>query len=414
MRVSAPSSAPRSPRVRRAAAGTLALAALAAPPAGATTAQLVWEYDFAAHVAENFSGTDGWSGGYGADPWTTAWFGEDRELNPRSDEGGGSWGSGQAIDNHMLATTRGPWRELAYEISLVQYDDDAAGIVFGYQNSSSFYLFFYTEGQMPGTGAGAETEGRGYFLYKVTGGTAVLLDDNSTARLGISTPGGAARYNRLRCEFERGHIRCAVNTASETGGFDSSMVVVEADDASFFPAGRIGVWSYQSGSGQGLTGFRDPKVWLLDTDEDGVVNDADCGITDPTVYPGAEDVADGVDNDCDGETDEDATDPGDDDTDPGDDDTDPGDDDTDPGDDDTDPGDDDTDPGDDDAAGDDDDAADDDAADDDAAPPGGDDDGLDPDFVPAACGCSQPVPAGGGAGALAALALLAVVCRRTR
>lgn len=47
-----------------------------------------------------------------------------------------------------------------------------------------------------------------------------------------------------------------------------------------------------------------------DEDGDGVKeytpdpNDADCNDADPDVYPGAEEVCDGVDNDCDGQADE--------------------------------------------------------------------------------------------------------------
>ena len=42
-----------------------------------------------------------------------------------------------------------------------------------------------------------------------------------------------------------------------------------------------------------------------DQDGDGHPVDEDCDDTDPTVFPGAEEVCDGVDNDCDGDVDDD-------------------------------------------------------------------------------------------------------------
>ena len=46
------------------------------------------------------------------------------------------------------------------------------------------------------------------------------------------------------------------------------------------------------------------RVYQTDYNGDGVEDAADCGPTNPDVYPGATEVCDGLDNNCDGSTDE--------------------------------------------------------------------------------------------------------------
>ncbi|MBN2800103.1 MAG: putative metal-binding motif-containing protein, partial [Deltaproteobacteria bacterium] len=57
-----------------------------------------------------------------------------------------------------------------------------------------------------------------------------------------------------------------------------------------------------------LAACRKEEPAFLDLDADGVTADLDCDDTDATVFPGAEERCDGLDNDCDAEIDEEAVD----------------------------------------------------------------------------------------------------------
>ena len=70
--------------------------------------------------------------------------------------------------------------------------------------------------------------------------------------------------------------------------------------------GDCGVWASGCGgkaSDLGLdTGEIDPSE--IDLDGDGSMSDVDCDDADATVYPGADEICDDLDNNCDGQVDE--------------------------------------------------------------------------------------------------------------
>ncbi len=59
-----------------------------------------------------------------------------------------------------------------------------------------------------------------------------------------------------------------------------------------------------------LVGAPEVHAHGADTDEDGWIDEVDCAIDDPEIYPGAEEICDDVDQDCDEEIDEEPCDEG--------------------------------------------------------------------------------------------------------
>lgn len=119
---------------------------------------------------------------------------------------------------------------------------------------------------------------------------------------------------------EAGAQNCAVPTiagqpAGDAGCHVFSLPVVDQDDDGF-PAGEDcddlnnqvfpGAPDVADGIDNDCDNLVDEDVVEIDADMDGFPASEDCDDTDPSVFPGAQDVADNIDNDCDGDVDEDA------------------------------------------------------------------------------------------------------------
>ena len=307
---------------------------------------VAYENDFDTYGESDFSGTDGWLSGYDDDAWSTR---RGDNIYASEDEGFGEWGSGDAIDNHLVYTGD-TWSDFTMDATLYVDDDDGAGFVFRYQDAENFYMVLFCGGSScPGTGDGDGTGFVGMRLYKVESGSATELDSSSTT-------------------YSRGDVQDVQIVASggaldiwfddDTNGvFDADDEVLSASDSAFSD-GMVGFYCYNCGEGDAGCAFDDLVVSVpvpedldhdgyvstgdggddcddgdasvhpdaperlngTDDDCDGLVDDGtdvydddgdgysedagDCADDDASVGPGANEVADGVDNDCDGETDE--------------------------------------------------------------------------------------------------------------
>ena len=91
----------------------------------------------------------------------------------------------------------------------------------------------------------------------------------------------------------------------EAGVSDSSGVVSASFDDLSPGSHYIVLSALDSEAGAGACGVAVTVVECLDGDADGVENcDGDCDDTEPTVYPGAPEIPDGLDNDCNGAVDD--------------------------------------------------------------------------------------------------------------
>jgi hypothetical protein len=284
---------------------TALLGLLLAAPAAAQDWIDEYEYDFAAHPAEDFSGTDGWVSGYNADRWTTAWFADYGEVNPTTDDSGGQWSGNGAINNHLCQEDEGPWRNASVEAQFIAMDDDALGLVIRKSASATFYLFFMSNHSMPPAGSGGESVyEEGAFLYRVEDGYA---DQVATSNTSYEVQGGNEwGYQRFRIEAVDDTIT-AYYADDESGPWTGGTEILSWTDPSPLPEGHVGLYSYNSGETNGNVGFRYPLVQLADSDSDGTPDDQE--------GTGDDDDDDTTDDDDDVSDDDDATDDDDDATD---------------------------------------------------------------------------------------------------
>ena len=261
----------------------------------------VYSYDFGSTDLEEFSGTDGWESGYSEDAWSTAWI--PGEVNPRTDDEGGSWSDPDPISNHLTQAEDEPWIDVAIEVQVRIVDLDTIGVVVRKWDDDSFYLFFMTLESAPSWGSGGGSmEGTGAYLYRVRNGNATRVAANENPEA-MFVPDADA-YQRLRMEMVGDTLRAYYDT-DLTGDWDPAAPLLSYTDDNPLSAGRIGLYAYNTGEGTlAEVGFRHPTVYLADSDDDGWANDRDCDPHHADVNPDATELCDdGIDNDCDGDVD---------------------------------------------------------------------------------------------------------------
>jgi hypothetical protein len=254
----------------------------------------------------SFSGTDGWLSGYDRDSWSTR---DSSGVYARTDDDGGTWGSGDALDNHLVQTERA-WSDFQLVVDTYQDDNDSIGVVFRFVDARNFYLFVLfgspswgNVAAAPGSGDGDPdllTSFAGSILYRVRDGRAEILDNSFLSYQ-------RAAWRKVRVTVE-GSTIAAQYDADGDNVFESTEAWLEAEDTSF-PEGSVGFYCYDNGGSDRACRFDNLVVSGLDADGDGQSPGlGDCADDDPTRFLGATETCDEMDDDCDGMIDDSAID----------------------------------------------------------------------------------------------------------
>ena len=247
---------------------TLALALLfAAPSASAQDLVEVFAYPFF-ESEDAYNGNDGWSGGYSEDEWLGYVGDFGTYVYSTTDDNGGSFGSGDAIDNWLVHDTISV-EDGAVVANIYCGDDDTMGLVFHHQGSGDYFLFTLTA-QSGGGGGGSSSpfdEGASSntaVLARISGGSAEVLD--------VQSFGYANQLVKIGLSFNDGVVT-GWYWDDYTAGFEDVSDTLSADSESV-GAGSAGFYAYDVGGNDGAF-FGTPQVFAFDDDSDGVIDDLD-------------------------------------------------------------------------------------------------------------------------------------------
>jgi hypothetical protein len=247
--------------------------------------------NFDAYTTTSFSGTTAWVSHYSSDPWSTYFF---DGVYAKTDDDGGTWGSGGAADNHLVYTSDS-WEDFSFWATLYQGDDDTIGLVFRYQDASNFYAVLFPGGDAcPGTGTGARaTSCSGTYLYRVSAGSATMV---ASSRTGLT----AAKTIDVKIVASGSSLKVYVDN-DQSGSFSAAENLIAATDTTF-SSGEVGLYCYDDGSRVADCYFDDVLVTLPDADSDGVADYEDnCPSTSNSKQTDTD--GDGVGDACDSDAD---------------------------------------------------------------------------------------------------------------
>ncbi len=204
-----------------------------------------------------FSGSTAWVSSYASDTWSTATYGG---VYATTDDDGGTWGSGGAINNHLVYTGDS-WDDFTFDVTLYQGDDDTIGLVFRFQDNSNFYLLLFPGGdEYPSVGTGgSSSSGSGTRLYSVVAGSATLVASSTTS---------LTRYYSVDVQIVANGSDIDVYVDNNRNGvFASSEHLIDTTSTTL-TTGEVGLYCYNNGKGNGGCYFDDVLVTLPNADTD--------------------------------------------------------------------------------------------------------------------------------------------------
>ncbi len=251
----------------------------------------VLDANFDAYTTSSFSGTTAWVTGYSSDPWSTYYYGG---VYAKTDAASGTWGSGGALDNHLVYTGSS-WEDSSFYATLYQGDDDTIGLVFRYTDASNFYLLFFAGGNYgPTTGTGAATTPvSGTRLYRISAGSATQVASSTTS---LSTN----RLIDVKIVTSGTNIDVYVDN-DQSGSFSTGEHLIDTTDSAH-STGEVGLYCFNNGESSAGCYFDDVLVTVPDSDSDGVADYEDnCPTTSNATQTDSD--GDGTGDACDSDSD---------------------------------------------------------------------------------------------------------------
>ena len=223
-----------------------------------------WYYDDYPND-EYVSGYSSWQTGYDEDPWYGSQEYDIPLVFSLTDENGGSFGSGDAIDN-WLVYEDADWNDALFRTSFYSEDDDTLGLVFHFQDDENYYMFLMSRDSSP-VNVGSDNY---MAIVKVEDGDATVLESEREAY-------SSNEFHDIAIQYNDGEL--TVMYWEEAFDEGSPDLTLSTKDNTFEGGGALGFYGYDNGYDGGWSNtnlaFGPITVLAVDDDGDGVIDDED-------------------------------------------------------------------------------------------------------------------------------------------
>ena len=224
------------------------------------------------------SQSDDWEAVWVTDGWTSAL--NSGGVSPKTDSVIQTDAFGappDAFDNAIIAGEE-TWQDYGVEADFFVFDDDGLGLVFRYTSADNYYVIVMSRDQMPDEdGAVVSLSGAETRLYRIANGnaTALLAPPPTQAHQSNST-----LRQRIRVEVAGSVIKAWIGFGDDEIDTTLSPLFSVTDDVPAAPKqGRAGLYAFAMGNTVVGTYFDSFRIEPIDSDSDGINNDAEIAAT---------------------------------------------------------------------------------------------------------------------------------------